>query len=445
MDLDQQLCYICNDQVQGTNINIFVEYAKRSKKHLSTVLEHLLGQNIERTNVAPFYDCCKSCVIKLNKYDRALSTVDYIREEITQRMQNYKRHLIEIPVTGKSTHNVVKSQHLHSEKTGAKLIKEELHQRSFVEEQELENLSIEYLTGVQQVEDQKLNCKTFLESFQFSTNTNDPEQQTAQYSTKEVKSESCFYVCPDCDKISTDKCLFECHLATHTKDKDYTCNICHKKFVRFLPFCRHKKRHEQRDVHINCEICEYTAYSKINLKHHMKISHPNTPKSYKCKICGKSFTQNSSLHRHMPVHTGEKRFQCEKCGKKYSEHSSFRMHKLAHDNIKNKECSECGLKFRSSSHLNRHMLVHSGLKKFKCEKCDKSFAQRYNMRLHSRKYCDSAKTCNKCSTIFKTKKQLINHMKPTGSNCVTRLSINEEGFLTNNTIIDVDAEETEPN
>ena len=40
-------------------------------------------------------------------------------------------------------------------------------------------------------------------------------------------------------------------------------------------------------------------------------------KPFPCEICGKSFTQNSTLTIHKRSHTGEKPFHCEICGKSF--------------------------------------------------------------------------------------------------------------------------------
>ncbi|NWT84221.1 ZN586 protein, partial [Lanius ludovicianus] len=38
---------------------------------------------------------------------------------------------------------------------------------------------------------------------------------------------------------------------------------------------------------------------------------------YKCLECGKSFTWNSNLNKHLKIHTGERPYECLECGKRF--------------------------------------------------------------------------------------------------------------------------------
>jgi uncharacterized Zn-finger protein len=60
-----------------------------------------------------------------------------------------------------------------------------------------------------------------------------------------------------------------------------------------------------------------------------------TPVSYKCNECERSFTQNTGLIEHLKIHTGEKPYQCHACGKGFTRTSYLVQHQRSHIGKKN--------------------------------------------------------------------------------------------------------------
>ena len=79
-------------------------------------------------------------------------------------------------------------------------------------------------------------------------------------------------------------------------------------------------------------------------------------KGHQCDVCLKQFNRNSSLRRHMVIHTGQYRYQCSLCDKK----------------------------FQTKENFTGHMNVHAGAKPFQCPQCLKCFARKNKLSAHKR-------------------------------------------------------------
>ena len=87
--------------------------------------------------------------------------------------------------------------------------------------------------------------------------------------------------------------------------------------------------------------------------------------SYLCKICKKSFKDNSKLRRHQLVHTGERPFQCPYCDKCFSMDFNLKTHIRIHTGEKPYKCPfpGCTKSFTQAGNLNMHKLINHGMKK----------------------------------------------------------------------------------
>lgn len=51
---------------------------------------------------------------------------------------------------------------------------------------------------------------------------------------------------------------------------------------------------------------------------------------YKCKYCGKGFTQHGTVQAHERTHTGNKPYACKQCDKRFITSSHLRWHVKKH-------------------------------------------------------------------------------------------------------------------
>jgi len=80
----------------------------------------------------------------------------------------------------------------------------------------------------------------------------------------------------------------------------------------------------------------------------------DTSKRYTCQTCGKSYTQSTTLKRHIEsIHVG-KVYHCQHCEKTFTTYQGLWQHKKTIlENIRH-ECKICGTEHRQLAHLRAH-------------------------------------------------------------------------------------------
>lgn len=136
-----------------------------------------------------------------------------------------------------------------------------------------------------------------------------------------------------------------------------------------------------------------------------------------CEKCGRFFTTNLSLNRHLMLHNGIMPFECKYCSNKYASTKSLNRH-IQKTHRENEErrlfiCEKCSKSFSENSRLKKHLEVtHSDKKPFPCKVCQKSFKSSYACRTHLRIHTgETPFKCNICSKQFTYNCSLKNHLK----------------------------------
>ena len=110
-------------------------------------------------------------------------------------------------------------------------------------------------------------------------------------------------------------------------------------------------------------------------------------RTFPCSICDYKAYRKRGLHHHIAEwHSTERPFECEICGKGFSNIAYFQIHQTVHDPIRKFECSVCSKKFKNRKHLNVHGKIHRQDYSAQCEYCDAKFVQRQNMKPHIKKH-----------------------------------------------------------
>ncbi len=97
----------------------------------------------------------------------------------------------------------------------------------------------------------------------------------------------------------------------------------------------------------------------------------SVPQAFSCPVCNKTFGKMSKLRVHMKVHrlvSFVPPFPCKTI------HLLFAVYFSSEDRFRH-PCKVCGKMFSRQQHVERHMLIHTGAKPFKCSNCSKGFTR----------------------------------------------------------------------
>ena len=139
-------------------------------------------------------------------------------------------------------------------------------------------------------------------------------------------------------------------------------------------------------------------------------------KLFSCTTCGAAFTNKSSLDKHKKNrHFYKKHHLCDICGNTYASANALEIHWKTQHGQKNMPCSfeKCGKMFSTEKHLNKH-LKHHGERKFVCphKECGASFVFNSRLTEHLQNHADTPNyACHICSKTFWIRRQLKKHVE----------------------------------
>ncbi|CCD72994.1 C2H2-type domain-containing protein [Caenorhabditis elegans] len=104
----------------------------------------------------------------------------------------------------------------------------------------------------------------------------------------------------------------------------------------------------------SCDRCSRTFKYQSKLDEHRR-THLGV-KPFQCHYCTRQFSQRGALKTHMRLHTGERPFVCQwECGKQFASSSAKSHHEKTHSGERPYICNVCGKSFTKNSHVIRHL------------------------------------------------------------------------------------------
>lgn len=134
------------------------------------------------------------------------------------------------------------------------------------------------------------------------------------------------FVCEICAKSFTSKANLQAHTTHHSKNSPRVqCSYCNLWYKNLDTLRTHMQRHRDLRQHI-CPTCNKECTSRSTLAAHIRYVHLKVSE-FICKICKKQFRRRLELTEHVARHTGEVLYKCPFCPKTFCSSSNYFAHR----------------------------------------------------------------------------------------------------------------------
>lgn len=196
------------------------------------------------------------------------------------------------------------------------------------------------------------------------------------------------------------------------KSRVFYCKECPYKSVRIKDIITHWVTHTG-DRPYKCDLCPKTCTQQSSLAAHKESAHKDYKAEITCHFCGKFIKGRNKIYRHLKTHS-DKGMPCPVCQKILKNRNSLNQHMQRHSGVKSYTCEKCAHSFYTGAELSNHKrMVHNKANKvwFKCELCDYKNYRKECVKRHKAKHTDTNVPCTVCGMFFESTQKLMLHQR----------------------------------
>ena len=199
------------------------------------------------------------------------------------------------------------------------------------------------------------------------------------------KTDDMKFKCTQCEKGFKYKLSLQKHVKmVHEGISDqFPCEHCGKIFSQISGLNVHIRGIHKRERNYACDKCDTKCFNKQVLAKHIRNVHEGI-KDFVCSECGKSISSMHALKNHISaVHRNEVNFECDVCHLKINSYSALVTHKKSKHEKVTYGCDFCGKRFTLQHTLKKHMDANHGGHVFhRCEICQRKFIEKATYESH---------------------------------------------------------------
>ncbi|XP_035168076.1 zinc finger protein 710 isoform X1 [Oxyura jamaicensis] len=199
------------------------------------------------------------------------------------------------------------------------------------------------------------------------------------------------YQCLECSKSFHYRSQLQNHMLKHQNVRPFVCTECGMEFSQIHHLKQHSLTHKEALLGIppcapagsvQPELPQQSPARAASPRAHPVLQPLQGVKEFKCEVCGREFTLQANMKRHMLIHTSVRPYQCHICFKTFVQKQTLKTHMIVHSPVKPFKCKVCGKSFNRMYNLLGHMHLHAGSKPFKCPYCSSKFNLKGNLSRH---------------------------------------------------------------